>query len=487
MLKCKLKDNLFEKNMKQVAIIVLAAGFGKRMKSDLPKVVHKTSQMALIQHVLKTSNTLNPSKVIVVTGYKKEIVEKTVLDGAEYGLYSKENISFSVQDKQQGTGDAVKSALKNLHGFIGTVLILYGDVPLTKTETLINLIKKHDDLKSTVSVVTVYTENPQGYGRIIRSEDNAYILNIQEHKDCNADQLNIKEINSGIYAVDSAFLAPAIEALTNDNAQGEYYLTDIIKKASDEGQTVIPFVINSFSEVQGVNTPVELHEINSCLRNEKIKELILDGVSFEDTESVYIDTEVEIATGVKIGANTHIKGKSKISSGVVIEGSAYLINTIIEKDSLIKFSVRTEDTYIGKNSKIGPFAHLRPGSKIGNEVKIGNFVETKNAELKDGVSTSHLTYLGDAIVGENSNIGAGTITCNYDGVNKFQTIIEESVFIGSNTSIIAPSVIKKGTFVGAGSVISKQTIPEESLAISRPNLVVKDGYMRKSKSSKSGN
>jgi bifunctional UDP-N-acetylglucosamine pyrophosphorylase / glucosamine-1-phosphate N-acetyltransferase len=476
--------------MDKIALIVMAAGLGKRMCSDLPKVVHRTFEMPIINHVLSEVTTINPkvyniAKIVVVTGHKSEIVKETIREGAAKNLFSLDSISFAYQAKQLGTGDAVKSALPELEGFQGTVLIINGDVPLITARSLEKLLETHIQEKATVSILTGLPDSPTGYGRIIRDAPQKFIKKIVEHKDCNPLELQVKEVNSGMYAVDSSFLKPAIESLTNTNSQGEYYLTDIVQKAFDEGQIVLPAVVDEFDEVQGVNTVYELSRVNKRLRATRIKALMLSGVQIADPDSVYIDPTVTIASKVYIGPNTHLRGATSIDEGVHIDGSAFIADTQIGKETVIKFSVCSQGAIIGEACKIGPFAQLRPGTVIKKNVKVGNFVETKNAILHENVSASHLTYLGDCEIGSNTNIGAGTITCNYDGESKFKTKVGENVFIGSNTSLVAPIVIQSGTTVGAGSVIAKRDIPEDSLVLSRPELIIKEGYMKKQKKKKS--
>jgi bifunctional UDP-N-acetylglucosamine pyrophosphorylase/glucosamine-1-phosphate N-acetyltransferase len=407
------------------------------------------------------------------------VVEEVVTTGAEAGRYRLDPIRFAVQERQLGTGDAVKAALPELADFRGTVVLLYGDVPLIRTATLQQLLEQHAAEKATVTMVSVVLDDPTNYGRVIRDTSCRFVERIVEQKDCTPEQARVKEINTGIYAVDSAFLAPAIEGLTNDNAQGEYYLTDIVGKASSEGQTVAVIVGKDPSEVQGVNTLIELQQINRDLLARKVAELVESGVSVDDPASCFVDSGVQVAKGARLGANVHLKGSTVIESGVVLEGSAYLIDTVVRSNAVIKFSVRAESAIIGEGCKVGPFAHLRPETVLEEGVKIGNFVETKKAHLHRKVSAGHLSYLGDCEIGAATNIGAGTITCNYDGLHKHRTIIGERVNVGSNTSLVAPVTLEADVVTGAGSVIGKATIKAGSLALTRAPLVTKENYRGK--------
>lgn len=466
--------------MDSLAVLILAAGKGKRMKSDLPKVVALADGLPLIQHVLSAAAPLEPLKTVVVTGHMKEVVQETVLQGAGTGLYPERGISFAHQKEQLGTGDAAKAALPELEGFIGPVIILYGDVPLLSTETLKKMVELHERETATVTIVSAIADDPHGYGRIVRDSTGRFVEKVVETKDCNSEEILIKEINSGLYVVDSAFLKPALEDLDNNNAQGEFYLTDIIKKATTEGQTVSVLRLSSLEEVLGVNDPVELGRAGQILRRKRLEGLLREGVILEDPTTTYVERGVTIEVGARIGPMVQLRGGTTIEQEVVIEGSAYLVDTTVRRGARLKFGVRCEGSTIGERSQVGPFAHLRPGSSLGEEVKVGNFVETKNAVLSRGVSASHLTYLGDCEVGEECNIGAGVITCNYDGAQKHKTVIGSNVFVGSNSSLVAPLVVEDGATIGAGSTITKK-VTKGSLALTRAPLATKENYARKSK------
>lgn len=463
--------------MEPVAIVVLAAGLGKRMGLDLPKVVVPTRERPLIQHVLQSASKLNPDRIVVVTGHKRELVEQAVKDGASKGYYSADRIKFMLQAEQRGTGDAVRSALPALEGFHGTIVILYGDVPLIKDKTLEALLNRHHATKATLTLLSLKSDQQFAYGKVVRGKD-SQIEKVVELKDCSPEQLLISELNSGFYAVDSAFLAPAVSELKNENAQKEYYLTDIVERAASEGQRVSSLVTHDADEVQGVNTQVELSTVNRALLRSQIEGFISEGVIVEDMSSLFVDPDVTIGAGTRVGPQVQLRLGTRIGAGVTIEGSALVLKSHIGDGCSVKFGVRIEDATLETGASVGPFAHLRPGSHLGPDSKVGNFVETKNARLAKGVKASHLTYLGDCEIGPDSNIGAGTITCNYDGVNKHKTTIGAGVFIGSDSCLVAPVTISDGAYVGAGSVITKN-IEKESLAFSRPPLIIKPGWAKR--------
>ncbi len=466
--------------MDKLAIVVLAAGLGKRMGLDIPKVLAKTSEKTLLSHVLQTALKLKPQITVLVTGHKRSLVEQEV----SQNFSSEKNIVFAEQAQQLGTGDAVKAALPALKNFKGTVLILYGDVPLVRTETLRSLLELHHKSKSTLSLISFKAAAANNYGKVLRDASGKLVTKIIEARDCSPEELLIDEVNSGIYAVEFAFLAPAIEDLQNKNSQGEYYLTDIVERAGKEGQIVMALSHSNSEEFLGVNDRTELSAVNKALLRSRIQALLQSGVVLDDPDTFYVEPHVQIEAGARIGPNVQLRGKTKIAAGVVFEGSAFVQDCQIEKNALIRFGVRMQESIVGAEASVGPFAHLRKGSVLGQEVKVGNFVETKNAKLARGVKAGHLTYLGDTVVGEDSNIGAGTITCNYDGQNKHQTTIGKDVFIGSNSSLVAPVKINDGAYVGAGSVITKE-VEADSLALTRGQLKVKSGWAKAKKPKKS--
>ena len=463
--------------MESLAIIVLAAGLGKRMRSEDPKVIAETCDGPMIHHVLESASALNPARLVVVTGHKRELVEGVVRRGADLGLYSMAPIQFALQNEQRGTGDAARAGLPSLEGFSGTVLILYGDVPLLRTETLTSLLATHNKSASPLTIVTVISERPNAYGRIIRDAKTSTVIRVTETRDCSPDELQIKELNSGIYAVDATLLRDVLGKITNKNAQGEYYLTDIVELAVASGKSVSTHTLNDLDEVQGVNDFADMALVNEAIRRRRNIALLQTGVRMEDPSSVYIDRSVTIEAGARIGPQVQLRGTTIIRRDAIIEGTAIVVNSLISEGAHIKLGVRIEDSTIGANAAVGPFAHIRPGSVLEEDVKIGNFVETKKAHLQRSAKASHLTYLGDCEVGVDANIGAGTITCNYDGYKKSKTIIGDGAFIGSNTSLVAPVSIGKGATVGAGSVITKD-VEEDSLTLTRGALTAKTGWSK---------
>ena len=460
--------------MDQFAVVILAAGLGKRMGLDTPKVLVSTRRMPLLHHVLHTVQELRPARTVVVTGHRRELVHTSV--AAAFGDPS--GITFAHQPEQRGTGDAVRCALPELGGFVGTVLILYGDSPLVSASTMRSLLAAHAEGGATVSLLSIEADPSVPYGRILRDPQTGRVLGIREAKDCSPTEHAITEMNSGVYAVDSAFLGPAVSELKNDNVQKEFYLTDIVARAVTEGQIVAAIRAPNPRELFGVNTQAELMMINATLHERQIQALIDSGVIVEDPRTVYLDETVTVAPGARLGPNVQLRGTTSIGGEVTIEGGALLRNCVVGAGATIKFSVVAEDATIGSGASVGPFAHLRAGTVLGEHVKIGNFVETKKAILASGAKASHLTYLGDCTIGAETNIGAGTITCNYDGYKKFQTTIGRGVFIGSNTSLVAPVTVEDGATVGAGSVITK-SVERDSLAVTRAPQVSKPGWSKR--------
>jgi bifunctional UDP-N-acetylglucosamine pyrophosphorylase/glucosamine-1-phosphate N-acetyltransferase len=460
--------------MENIFCVILAAGLGKRLGGDLPKAITETRRGALIDQVLAGLSVLKPEKTVIVVGHKRELVEAHL---AQSAAAKGHNIEFAFQDEQLGTGDAVKRALPNLAGCKGTVILSYADHPLFTQATLSHFISYHTFKSSTLSMISFASPPPNGYGRIVRNRSGD-VERITEAKDCNPEELLIAEVNSGIYAVDSAFLKPAIESLTNDNAQREYYLTDIVAKAAKEGQRVTAFPLGDAREAAGVNTKRDLDFINSVLVEREIAKLQDSGVNFVDPATCWIGPEVEIEPGALIGPATQLKGRTKISKNAIIEGSALLIDAQIGESAEVRFGSRIEGAAVGEGTTVGPCAHLRPGTVLGKNARVGNFVEVKNAVLADGAKASHLTYLGDCEVGEDANIGAGTITCNYDGYKKSRTEIGRGVFVGSNSCLVAPVKIGEGALIAAGSVITRD-VPQDALALGRAEQSLKEGWAKR--------
>jgi bifunctional UDP-N-acetylglucosamine pyrophosphorylase/glucosamine-1-phosphate N-acetyltransferase len=465
--------------MEDIYCIILAAGLGKRLGGEIPKALVRTRQASLIGHVLEGVKDLNPKKTVVVVGHGRELVEQHL---QESPYHSKLNITFAYQETQQGTGDAVRAALPELEGHTGTVVITYADHPLFRAETLRHFIEYHQHKNATLSMISFQSAPPNSYGKIVR-DAKGNILRITENKDCNPEERLVSEVNSGVYAVDSSFLKPAIDSLTNENAQNEYYLTDIVQKATSEGQSVAAFSLGDPTEAAGVNTNTDLSYVNSILAQRHLRELEESGVIFDAIETCTIEPSVTIQSGARIGPGVHLAGVTTIESGVFCEGYSRIQDTTIDKGAEVRLGCRIESASIGARATVGPFAHIRPGTFLAADVRIGNFVETKNAILDEGAKASHLSYLGDCVVGKNSNIGAGTITCNYDGQKKSQTSIGEGVFVGSNSALVAPVTIKSGALVGAGSVITKN-VPENALALGRARQENRENWLKKTPTKK---
>lgn len=443
-------------------IIILAGGKGTRMKSVKPKVLQTLAGKPLLRHVLDTCKTLGADNTILIYGYNGQMVKDKITDS---------DLIWAEQAEQLGTGHAVQMALPHLPKD-GKSLILYGDVPLTQASTLQKLIDASTD---GISMLTMRVDNPFGLGRIIRTDGK--VIAIVEEKDATDAQKAINEINSGIYCVENALLHKYLPALTNDNAQGEYYLTDIIKMAVADGVDIATTLPELAFEIEGVNDRIQLANLERTYQAHLINQLQLNGVQFADPSRVDIRGKLRCGQDVFIDVNTIFVGDVVLGSGVQIDSGNVITDCTIGDNSHIKPNCVLSESTIGKDVAIGPFAHIRPKSVIGDEVKIGNFVETKKSTLDTGAKVSHLSYIGDAVVGRAVNVGAGVITCNYDGVNKFTTTIGDNAFVGSNCSLVAPVTIGANATIGAGSVITKDT-PDDKLTLARSKQTTIDGWQR---------
>jgi bifunctional UDP-N-acetylglucosamine pyrophosphorylase/glucosamine-1-phosphate N-acetyltransferase len=435
-------------------IIILAAGKGTRMRSDLPKVLHTLGGKPLLKHVVTTSQALENSRLHIIVGHGSEKVRQEFSEN--------QGINFIEQTQQLGTGHAVQQALPYLEED-GVSLILYGDVPLTKIETLKNLLALVDD--NTLGLLTINLENPTGYGRIVRDLKDK-VTSIVEQKDASEEELKLKEVNTGILAVKNSFLNQCLPLLSNDNAQGEFYLTDIIAMAVIEGLIIETSQPVNEWEVVGVNNRIQQAELERQFQLDKADELMTKGVTLLDPSRFDCRGVIETGNDIVIDINCIFEGENTIGNNVSIGPNCIIKNSIIGDGSIINANSIVEDASVEKNCTIGPFARLRPGTKLKAKSKIGNFVETKKAEIGEGSKVNHLSYVGDAKLGKDVNIGAGTITCNYDGVNKFQTTIGDNVFVGSNSALVAPVKIDDGGTVGAGSTITKD-VEANTLSLTR--------------------
>ena len=451
---------------KTLNVLVMAAGLGTRMKSKRAKVLHELGGAPLIAHVVRAAQALDPKTILVVVGHQAEEVEQAVLDGVG------ELASFVVQAKQRGTGDAVESARSQLEHTDSLVLVLSGDVPLIKIETLRKFIEHHDNAGADCSILSVRLENPTGYGRIIRDESGAF-QKIVEQRDANDEQRQVREINSGIYCFDSEELFRALRKVQPANDQGEYYLTDVAEIILRNGGKVSVYLHNDAREVSGINTRAELAEFENLIRRAAIRKLMLDvGVTFIDPSHAYISAEAQIGRDSIIYPNVTIEGKTIIGEGCVIRSGVRITNSRLGDAVVVKDHSIIVDSQIESNCAVGPFAHLRMNAVLEEKANVGNFVEVKKSRLKRGAKAMHLTYLGDATIGERTNIGAGTVTCNFDGKNKHETIIEDDVKIGSDTMLVAPVRVGARSMTGAGSVVTKD-VPPDSLAAGVPAEVKK--------------
>lgn len=441
------------------------------MQSSLPKVLHHLAGRPLLMHVINTVRLLTPDKICVIIGHGGEMVKQSIV-GAD--------LTWIVQTQQLGTGHAVMQGLPHLDSDSQT-LVLYGDVPLVSFQTLQQLIAvaegKHFALVSAVA------ENPFGYGRIVRNPVTGKIAAIVEQKDANTEQRNIREINTGIMLIPTEYLHQWLPKLESNNTQHEYYLTDIIAMAVGEGIYVASIQAGNFWEILGINDKRQLAELERIYQREYANKLLNQGVGLIDPERIDIRGELVCGSDDEIDINCIFEGTVKLSDRVRVGAHCILKNVTVAAGTTILPYCMIEDAEIGENCKIGPFARIRPGTKLSNKVHIGNFVEVKNSQIDSGSKANHLSYIGDSIVGANVNIGAGTITCNYDGANKHQTIIEDDVFIGSDTQLIAPVKISKGSTIGAGSTITRST-PEDALTLARSKQVSFLNWKRPVKSEK---
>ena len=418
--------------------IILAAGKGTRMKSKLYKVLHPVSGQPMVEHIINRVSETNPDQIITIVGHGAEQVKAQLGERSEYAL----------QAEQLGTGHAVLQAASFLQGKEGTTLVISGDTPLLTTETLNNLFEYHQGKNASATILTAQAEDPTGYGRIIRDHI-GIVEKIVEQKDTTPEEALVQEINTGTYCFDNQALFEALNKVGTDNAQGEYYLTDIIEILKDAGKTVAAYQTEDFDESMGVNDRIALAKANELMRQRINKMHMVNGVSFVDPATTYNDAGVEIGSDTVIEAGVQLQGKTVIGSDCVIGAHSRIVDSVIEDHVVVEHSV-IEKSLVKSHADVGPFAHLRPKAEIGEGVHIGNFVEVKNAEIGKNTKVGHLTYVGDATLGEEINVGCGVVFVNYDGKNKHRTTIGDHSFIGSNANIIAPVEIAKNTSVAAG-------------------------------------
>lgn len=437
-----------------IASIILAAGKGTRMKSNYPKVLHKVAGSPLIWHVCQAVSELGVKENIIVVGYKADEVQEAL--GNKY--------KYALQKEQLGTGHAVIQAEDLLDASINSVIIVCGDTPLLTGKTLTALWRHHKETKASATVLSAILSEPYGYGRIVRG-NGGIVEKIVEEKDADEAERKIKEINTGTYCFEKKELFKALKEITPKNKQGEFYLTDVIEILVRNNKIVEAVAVEDPTETIGINNRIQLAEAEKILRKRINHKLMLNGVTIIDPESTYIDSTVEVGMDTVIYPFTHLKGKTKIGANCVIQSNSCLENTIVGDFSNINFTIAI-DAEIGSYCKIGPFSYIRPGTKLADGVKIGDFVEIKKSTVGENSKIPHLSYIGDSKIGKNVNVGAGTITCNYDGNQKWQTVIEDGAFVGSNTNLVAPVKVGENATIGAGSTITKD-VPPRALAVAR--------------------
>jgi bifunctional UDP-N-acetylglucosamine pyrophosphorylase/glucosamine-1-phosphate N-acetyltransferase len=452
---------MHESTRPSLNVVILAAGKGTRMYSSLPKVLHSLAGCPLLRHVVDSARALGAERIVVVYGHGGELVP-TQLAG--------EGLVFVPQEPQLGTGHAVQQALPAIEG--DYTLVLYGDVPLTRVDTLTRAIHERGGL----SLITANLDDAAGYGRIVR-DDADRVVRIVEERDASPAQKAIREINTGILAAPTKQLRAWVQGLRNDNAQGEYYLTDIIARAVADGVTIHTVQPTDTWEILGVNSKQQLAELERVYQREQASRLLASGVTLSDPARIDVRGELVCGRDVSIDVNCIFEGKVTLADGVVVGANCVLKDTTVGARAHILPFCHMDGARIGSESRIGPFARLRPGTELAAHTHVGNFMEIKNAQLGEGSKANHLSYLGDAVIGRNVNIGAGTIICNYDGANKHQTVIEDDAFIGSDSQLVAPVTVGKGATIGAGSTIARDAPPGE-LTVARAKQISVKGWKR---------
>lgn len=464
--------------MKKINIVILAAGQGKRMNSSLPKVLHKVGNIPMLMNVMNTANKLNPSKIIVVYGHGGDVVINTCKDEKNQKYFTENkapNISWVYQEQQLGTGHALKCAINELDGDAVT-LLLYGDVPLITLTTLNQMLEQYDN---NIVMLTASLDDPFGYGRIVRDSNNN-IIKIVEEKDASLKERQIHEVNSGIYLLPNAKLGVWLNKLSSNNSQNEYYVTDIVAMAHHDGVKIDAVITPNTDEIMGVNNKLQLEYLERKLQLARADELLVKGATLLDKSRIDIRGHITIGQDCIIDVNCIFAGDVILGNNVIVGSGCTLKNIMVKDNVEIKPYSILEDAVIGDNCQIGPFARIRPGTELSSDVHIGNFVEVKKSFIGVGSKVNHLTYIGDSEIGSKVNIGAGSVTCNYDGKNKFKTIIKDNVFVGSGTMMVAPVELGEGSVIGAGSVITKDT-PGNELTVARAKQTTVLGWLKRNR------
>lgn len=454
--------------MNSLSTIILAAGQGTRMKSPLPKILHSVAGQTMIESVIEKAQTLRSQKTVLVVPKENQKIRES--------LKQYKNVNYAVQNPPKGTAHAVMQALPELSKQEGDVIILYGDMPLVTLETLKELLAEHRDQNVNFTFVTSHLEHPFGYGRVIRDADGQPI-SVVEEKDATDEQKNINEVNVGIYVANLKFLREALKNIKSQNAQNEFYLTDLIFIAAGQG-SIYAYDLEDPTEGLGVNTQKELTFANAHLHWQKIEELMAQGVRVLLPDQVIVDKKVKVGAGSVLMGPCYLLGNTRVGENSIIQPNVWIKDSTIGSHVEIKASCYIEESIIGNDAHIGPMAHLRPSTKLADKVKVGNFVEIKKSNVGEASKVNHLSYIGDAKIGKKVNIGAGTITCNYDGKNKFQTVIDDGAFIGSDSQLVAPVRVGKNAYIGSGSTITKNVLPD-SLALTRTQQVQIKGWAKK--------
>ncbi len=453
-------------------VVILAAGKGTRMKTARPKVLHPLGGMPLIEHVVRTARSLGPASITLVVGHQADEVKAA--------LAHHPDVKFALQEPQLGTGHAVLVTEPVLAGATGALLLLSGDVPLLEAATARGLVAHHLEIGAAATVLTAVTDRPSGYGRIIRDADGE-ITRIVEERDASPDERRVTEINSGVYVFDLPSVFASLRGLGSGNAQGEYYLPDLVQIHRAARRTVATVCVGDFAEIRGINSQAELAELGAELRDRRVGALMAGGVTVIDPATTWVGVDVEIGADTVLCPNVWISGRTRIGANCEIQSGCRLVNAEIGDDVLVRAYTVIEQSRVGTGAKLGPFTHLRPESDVRDHAHVGNFVELKKTVLGEGAKANHLAYLGDSTVGPKANIGAGTITCNYDGVHKHQTTIGAGAFIGSDSQLVAPVSVGDGAYVAAGSTITHD-VPAGSLGIARGKQTNVDGWVARRKS-----